>query len=97
MAIYNGEYNEDFMLGKYCGESVPSSITSTTHKVYIHFHSDSEKNRGFKLEYHPFGEFLIARISSDPTILFVQIFFFFSGNCTNVDKLKSSFLVSYQS
>ena len=57
MAIYDGEYHEDTMLGKYSGKLIPSSITSTTNKVYIHFSSDDLKNHeGFKLEYRPFGK-----------------------------------------
>ena len=52
LQIYNDEYSKDFKFDKYCGDYRPSSITSITNKVYIHFHSDSYYNfEGFQLEY----------------------------------------------
>ena len=58
MKIYNGEFNEDSKFGKYCGKTIPSSITSITNKVYIHFHSDSNYNfKGFKLEYQSISKY----------------------------------------
>ena len=58
LAIYDGDFNEESKLGEYCdANSIPPVITSTTNKVYLHFHSDTLwSKKGFKLEYHPLDE-----------------------------------------
>ena len=54
LTIYDGSTNTSPMIGKYCGDSLPSSEVSSTNKVFIHFKTDGSSTRqGFKLEYHP--------------------------------------------
>jgi hypothetical protein len=45
------------MMGKYCGNSIPPSLVSSSIEVLIHFQSDmSETRAGFKMEYNPIGK-----------------------------------------
>ena len=46
------------MIGKYCGDSIPSSHISSSNKILIHFKTNYYDNSdsGFKLEYNPKGE-----------------------------------------
>ena len=46
------------MIGKYCGDSIPSSHISSSNKILIHFKTNYHDNSdsGFKLEYNPKGE-----------------------------------------
>ena len=62
MAIYDGGSNTSSMLGKYCGDSIPSSHVSSSNEVLIQFKSDgSETRAGFKMEYHPTGNTSIQK------------------------------------
>ncbi|GFR28958.1 cubilin [Trichonephila clavata] len=50
------ELKEDFnsgLVGRYCGSTLPTAITTTGNKLYINFHSDGKNNRaGFKLRFY---------------------------------------------
>ena len=53
LTIYDGSSNTSPMIGKYCGDLLPSSQISSTNKVLIHFETDwATTRKGFKLEYH---------------------------------------------
>ena len=46
-------------MGKYCGDSIPPSHTSSNNEVLIHFYSDGmnmEAEAGFKMEYNSRGK-----------------------------------------
>ena len=59
LSIYDGDSSTPYMLGKYCGNFIPSSSVSSNNEVLIHFHSDvinMEAEAGFKMEYNPIGK-----------------------------------------
>ena len=57
MTIYDGGSSTSSMMGKYCGDSIPTSHISSSNEVIIHFQSDgSVYSAGFKMEYHPTGK-----------------------------------------
>ena len=40
------------LIGRYCGQSLPPAITTTTRYLYVRFVSDSvDQRNGFRLEY----------------------------------------------
>ena len=57
LAMYDGGLSTSPMMGKYCGDSIPRNLVSSSNEVLIHFHSDdSETEAGFQMEYHPRGK-----------------------------------------
>ena len=59
LTIYDGASNISPMMGKYCGDSIPPSHTSSNNEVLIHFYSDGmnmEAEAGFKMEYNSRGK-----------------------------------------
>ena len=57
LSIYDGDSSTSYMLGKYCGDSIPPSHVSSSNEVLIHFDSDTgETEAGFKMEYNPIGK-----------------------------------------
>ena len=55
--MYDGGLSTSPMMGKYCGDSIPPSLVSSSNEILIHFHSDySETEAGFQMEYHPRGK-----------------------------------------
>ena len=60
MTFYDGGSNTSTMMGKYCGDSLPSwinifGLTSSGYKILIQFQTDGhdDGNSGFKIEYKP--------------------------------------------
>lgn len=50
--IKDGLTQDDLTIDTFCGTQAPDKILSSTNKLLIHFHSDSEVNKsGFKLRY----------------------------------------------
>lgn len=48
----NGGTDQSPLLGKYCGTKIPKVIQSLTHKLHLHFHSDSSRTEeGFEIQY----------------------------------------------
>ena len=59
MTIYDGDSSTSYMLGKYCGNSIPPSTVSSNNEVLIQFQSDGYPyvtEAGFKMEYNPIGK-----------------------------------------
>ena len=57
LTIYDGSTNTSPTIGKYCGDSLPSSQISSSNEVFMHFHTDSRNTKkGFKLAYHPWSK-----------------------------------------
>ena len=57
LSIYDGDSSTSYMLGKYCGNSIPNSTVSSNNEVLIQFHSNGYGTEaGFKMEYHPIGK-----------------------------------------
>ena len=55
--MFDGESAGSTLLGKFCGNTIPGLITSTSDKVRVNFVSDSSlTGRGFRLEYMTGGE-----------------------------------------
>jgi hypothetical protein len=46
------------MMGRYCGDSIPSSHVSSSNEMLIHFETKSynSNDNGFKMEYNPIGK-----------------------------------------
>ena len=45
------------MMGKYCGDSIPSSHVSSNNEILIRFQSDEgDIDGGFQMEYKPLGK-----------------------------------------
>ena len=56
LTIYDGGSSTSVMIGKYCGNSIPPSLVSSSNEVLIKFQSDgSWTESGFKMEYNPLG------------------------------------------
>ena len=52
LMIFDGASPSSYMVGEYCGSSIPPTFTSTSNVVLIYFKSDGSRNGpGFKLEY----------------------------------------------
>ncbi|XP_050313173.1 cubilin-like isoform X2 [Anthonomus grandis grandis] len=52
LEIRNGGSSSSPLVGKYCGTTVPKTISSHTDKLYLKFHSDNSKVApGFKIEW----------------------------------------------
>ena len=49
LEVRDGDSPDSVLVGKYCGSALPSSISSSTNFLYIHFHSSSSQttNTGF--------------------------------------------------
>ena len=67
LTIYNGGSITSSMMGKYCGDSIPSNHDSSNNEVLIHFQSAGYYNSyygyvGFQLEYNPTGKKIILII-----------------------------------
>ena len=60
LTIYDGGSNTSPIIGKYCGNSVPTSQTSSSNEIYVQFKTNYYDNDdgGFKLEYHPYSKYL---------------------------------------
>ena len=57
LSIYDGDSSTPYMLGKYCGNFIPSSSVSSNNEVLIHLYSnDYGTEAGFKMEYNPIGK-----------------------------------------
>ena len=58
LTIYDGSTNTSPTIGKYCGDSLPSSEISSTNKITFRFKTDgSGTKQGFKVEYHPHSKY----------------------------------------
>ena len=54
MTIYDGTSIQSPSLGKYCGNSIPTSLVSTSNRLFLMFTTDSSVNgKGFMIEYSP--------------------------------------------
>ena len=54
MTIYDGTSIQSPSLGKYCGNSIPTSLVSTNNQLFLMFTTDSSVNgKGFMIEYSP--------------------------------------------
>ena len=42
LRIHDGPTNQSPVLGKYCGFSLPPNLLSSTHMIFIYFHSDTD-------------------------------------------------------
>uniref|UniRef100_A0A8C1I6Q0 Cubilin (intrinsic factor-cobalamin receptor) n=1 Tax=Cyprinus carpio TaxID=7962 RepID=A0A8C1I6Q0_CYPCA len=63
VAIHDGHHESSPLLGKFCGVSRPSPITSTRNVIYVRFRSDHSQNRkGFSAQ---FSEACGSTISAD--------------------------------
>jgi len=52
LTIYDGHYYSSPVLGKYCGNSLPPDITSSTNQLFMKFKTDvGGQYKGFKLQY----------------------------------------------
>ncbi|XP_026057290.1 cubilin-like [Carassius auratus] len=52
VAIHDGHHESSPLLGKFCGASRPSPITSTRNVIYVRFRSDHSQNRkGFSAQF----------------------------------------------
>ena len=57
LTIYDGGSSASTMMGKYCGDSIPSRTVSSSKEILVHFESDeSLTHSGFKMEYNPTGK-----------------------------------------
>ena len=64
LEIFDGEEtNDESSLGKFCGSTLPPKLVSTSNKVTLLFHTDSDGNfDGFHLEWesiHPESKYII--------------------------------------
>ena len=58
------------MIGKYCGQSTPPSLISSSHQVFLHFESDeTSAYNGFKLEYHAFSKLSFSQREGVASVL----------------------------
>ena len=57
LTIYDGDSSTSPMMGKYCGDSIPPSLVSSSNEILIHFEADyyNGNNYGFKMEYTQTG------------------------------------------
>ena len=54
--MYDGDSSTSPMMGKFCGDLIPSSHFSSSNEILIHFQSDgSATGAGFKMNYNPLG------------------------------------------
>ena len=52
--MYDGDSSTSPMMGKFCGDLIPSSHVSSSNEILIHFQSDgSATGAGFKMKYNP--------------------------------------------
>ena len=60
-------------MGKYCGDSVPSSHISSSNEIMVHFETyyNNGNNDGFKLMYNPISNYRINLINYRLIILFI--------------------------
>ena len=57
LSIYDGDSSTSYILGEYCGNSIPPSSVSSNNEVLIHFYSNGYgAEAGFKMEYNPIGK-----------------------------------------
>ena len=84
LTIYDGSTNTSPRIGKYCGNSLPSSVISSTNKVFIHFKTDGSGTSGksFKLQYHPISKYIMTQ-----SFQYVQTF----PACPNITLKSQSF------
>ena len=55
LEVRDGDRSDMPLLGKFCGDVVPSSVKSSQNAMYIKFHSDGlTPKRGFQLKWHAF-------------------------------------------
>ena len=63
LTIYDGGLSSSPMMGKYCGDSIPSSHVSSSNEILVHFQSDgSVTSAGFKMEYNPTGTVMVILV-----------------------------------
>ena len=54
LRIYDGNSDQSSMLGKFCGNSLPSSVVSSTNEIFLKFQTDSSINKkGYMIRYIP--------------------------------------------
>jgi hypothetical protein len=57
LSLYDGDSKSAPLIGKYCGNTVPSNHITLGNDVFIYFQSDGENTRqGFKLHYQPYSK-----------------------------------------
>jgi hypothetical protein len=66
LIIYDGASNASFIVGKYCGDSIPPSHISSSNKIMVHFETDGYEGNenGFELTYNPTSNYRIDSIST---------------------------------
>ena len=78
LSIYDGDSSTSYMLGKYCGNSIPPSNVSSNNEVLIHFYSNGYGTEGgFKMEYHPIGKQNNTDYHIDHGLSIETVFLFF--------------------
>lgn len=64
LRIYDGVDDKQSTLGKFCGQSLPATIKSSSNKIYLHFHSDDRQTyTGFKLTWRAVGNNVVTTLS----------------------------------
>ena len=61
MTIHDGGSSTSPIMGRYCGDSIPPSLVSSSNEIWIHFYTSSynylsENFGGFQMEYNPAGK-----------------------------------------
>ena len=60
MTLYDGKSHAASMIGAYCGNDIPTSYTTSSNEVLIHFQSQMNQNSIFDAKfifgYHPYGK-----------------------------------------
>ena len=57
LKVYSGPSSSSGLIGKYCGDTGPASVTSSSPDIYIHFHSDvSDQYKGAHFQWQAVGE-----------------------------------------
>lgn len=86
--VHNGRNNNSALIGKYCGDSIPHSVTSSGNVLHVKFHADrSIQHIGFKASYTSLnaGKYFIRNKNifftqvSTLTLTFFYVYLFFSS------------------
>ena len=105
LTIYDGGSSTSLLMGKYCGDSIPSSHVSSSNEVLIQFQSDGSYTRaGFQMEYNPLGKQNISiQFKTTLTIIYVnrsrilgplfisRYLYSFCRKMINIAKMRPSF------
>ena len=63
LSIFDGEDRDAWSLGTFCGDRIPSNITSSGRSLYLEFNSDDFVNKkGFKLKFEITGTIKFVNI-----------------------------------